>query len=94
MMKRIALSALGGTLLAGTFTGTLQGAPQQRPQQPPVFRTTTELIEIDVVVIDKDGQKVHGLTQDDFVLKDRSKPQPIAPPKTAPAPSAPRKTPA
>jgi VWFA-related protein len=49
--------------------------PQQTPQRPPVFRSATELVEIDVVVVDKAGQRVHGLTRDDFVLKDRKKPQ-------------------
>src|SRR5690606_10731774 len=29
------------------------------------------------VVIDKDGQRVHGLTKDDFVLRDRRQPQTI-----------------
>jgi VWFA-related protein len=63
-----------------TFTGVMAGAvvgAQQTRQQPPVFRTNTELVEIDVVVIDKAGQRVHGLTKDDFVLKDRKKDQPI-----------------
>ena len=50
---------------------------QQPGQRPPVFRTATELVEIDVVVVDKAGQRVHGLTKDDFILKDRKKPQAI-----------------
>jgi len=56
---------------------SLAAFAQQPTQRPPVFRTTTELIEIDVVVIDKAGQRVHGLTKDDFILKDRKKPQAI-----------------
>ncbi len=50
---------------------------QQAPQQPPVFRTNTELVEIDVVVVDTAGQRVHGLTKDDFILRDRKKAQSI-----------------
>ena len=61
-------------LVAGTTT--VAAVPQQ-PQRPPVFRTNTELIEIDVVVVDKAGQRVHGLTKDDFILRDRKKPQAI-----------------
>ena len=70
-MKRASLVAL-----ALAVTG-LSVAAQQAPQRPPVFRSATELVEIDVVVVDKAGQKVHGLTKDDFILKDRKKLQPI-----------------
>lgn len=74
MRTRAALVAvMAGLVCAGSV---LPAAPRQtRPQQPPVFRTTTELVEIDVVVVDKAGQPVHGLTKDDFILKDRKKPQ-------------------
>jgi VWFA-related protein len=67
--------AVTGLMLAAGATMVAAGA--QQPQKPPVFRTNTELIEIDVVVIDKAGQRVHGLTKDDFILKDRKKPQAI-----------------
>ena len=74
MRTRAALGAvMAGLVCAGAL---LSAAGQQsRPTQPPVFRATTELIEIDVVVADKAGQPVHGLTKDDFILKDRKKPQ-------------------
>ena len=65
----------GVVLAVGTTMAA--AAAQQQAQRPPVFRTTTELIEIDVVVVDKAGQRVHGLTKDDFILKDRKKPQTI-----------------
>ncbi len=35
-----------------------------------MFRTNTELIEIDIVVIDKAGQKVHGLAADHLASLD------------------------
>jgi VWFA-related protein len=63
---------IGAVLCAGVLTAAQ--APQPR-QQPPVFRANTELVEIDVVVVDKAGTPVHGLTRDDFVLRDRRKPQ-------------------
>ena len=37
-------------------------------QQKPVFRARTDLIQLDVVVLDKDGKPVRGLTQNDFTL--------------------------
>ena len=78
-MKRAALAAIAavvGTTTAVVLASPLVRAePQDRPQRPPVFRSATELVEIDVVVVDKAGQRVHGLTKDDFVLKDRKRPQ-------------------
>lgn len=35
-------------------------------QQKPVFRSELNLIQLDVVVLDRDGQPVRGLKQDDF----------------------------
>lgn len=46
-------------------------------QDRPVFRSSTELINVDVVVSDTDGRAVRGLTAKDFVLTDRRKPQAI-----------------
>ena len=66
--------AIGIALAAGP---PIMAAAQQSTQKPPIFRSNIELVEIDVVVIDKDGKRVHGLTQGDFVLKDRKKLQPI-----------------
>ncbi len=70
-MRLVAVMALG------VCAGVLAHAQQAPRQQPPVFRANTELVEIDVVVIDKDGNRVHGLTKDDFVLRDRRQPQTI-----------------
>jgi len=69
-MKAVATIAMASLIGMGVTA-------QQTPQRPPVFRSATELVEIDVVVVDKAGQRVHGLTKDDFVLKDRKKPQAI-----------------
>ncbi len=53
---------------------------QQTPpaQTPPVFRTGVDLVQIDVVVLDAQGQPVRGLTKDDFTLFDRGTQQEIA----------------
>ena len=46
-------------------------------QQAPVFRAKTELLQLDVTVLDKKGVPVRGLTKDDFTLLEDNKPQTI-----------------
>ncbi len=45
--------------------------------QPPSLRVTTALVEVHVLVHDKKGRPVSGLTRDDFIVKDRGAPQTI-----------------
>jgi VWFA-related protein len=58
------------TLLGLTLAGLLA--------QQATFKSTVELVQVDVVVIDKDGKPVHGLTAADFNLTDRKKAQTIS----------------
>ncbi|HEX7138238.1 MAG TPA: hypothetical protein VF219_10340, partial [Vicinamibacterales bacterium] len=53
----------------------LSSALQQT--QPPTFRTGTNLVQIDAVVTDRDGEPVTDLTVDDFELQDDGKPMAI-----------------
>lgn len=46
-------------------------------QLPEPIRVTTQMVEVNVVVRDKNGP-VEGLGQDDFILRDRGRPQKIA----------------
>jgi VWFA-related protein len=63
-----------------------QEPAQQPPQQPspagqqptPVLHVTTRLVQVNVVVQDKKGNPVGGLTKDDFVILDQGKPQTIS----------------
>jgi len=70
--------------------------PAQRP--PAVFRGGTNLVRVDVVVRDKDGNVVRGLKAEDFVVTEDGKPQSVssfdfeeistvARPEDAPAPA-------
>jgi len=54
---------------------TTAGLPAQ---QQPTFRSRTELVIVDAVVVDKDGNAVRGLKASDFALTDRKKPQTIS----------------
>src|SRR5205823_1043348 len=52
-----------------------QGVPSQKPDD--VVRVTTELVQTDVMVFDKQGRFIDGLVQKDFELRLDGKPQPI-----------------
>jgi VWFA-related protein len=49
---------------------------QQAPS--PTFRSTTELVEVDAIVLDRAGNFVHGLTADQIALYENGKPQKIS----------------
>src|ERR1041384_1142870 len=62
-----------------------QQRQQQPGQQPPLtqtpqatFRTSTRLVVQNVIVKDKDGTPVQGLTAKDFVVTEENEPQDIA----------------
>jgi len=70
---RLALLALLMAGLAGAGALAAQQAPPAASSA--VLRVTTRLVLVDVVVTDKNGQPVAGLTRDDFALLDNGKPQ-------------------
>jgi len=52
-------------------------ASAQNTGQPPAFRADTRLVEVNALVVDKDGRPLEGLTRDDFTVLDDGKPQAI-----------------
>lgn len=82
LSRRTALipQVLGAIALLGLGVHARQQPPAQAPPSPqtPVFRAGIDLVQIDVVVLDADGQPVRGLTRDDFTLFDRGIKQDIA----------------
>jgi VWFA-related protein len=52
-------------------------APTADDQQPPVFRTGTNTVRVDVAVTDRSGKPVRTLTADDFELFEDDRPQRI-----------------
>lgn len=62
----------------GLATATGAAARQDRPQgKPSAFVSSTSLVEVDVIVKDKDGRFVSGLTAEDFEVLEEGKPQAI-----------------
>ncbi len=58
--------------------GWFQGAPSTSEVPAPTIRVSTHLVLVDVVVNDKQGKRVTGLKQDDFVIQEKGKTQKIA----------------
>src|SRR5690349_10549 len=47
-------------------------------QQPPVFRSRSDIVHLDVSVLDKNRRPVRGLTQGDFTVLEDGKPQQVS----------------
>src|SRR4051812_40520684 len=62
------------TILAVCLSVPVAG---QQPPQTPTFRSSVTLVTVDVVVLDRDGKPVPGLTADDFQIKLNGKVQPV-----------------
>jgi VWFA-related protein len=70
----------GGQLPGRELPGreTPQQPQQPAPQEPiATFRSSVRAIQIDAVVTDENGNPVRGLTEEDFEITERGKPQPI-----------------
>lgn len=69
-----------GVLIAIVAAATLVAQtpqPAQPVQAPPTFRADVQMIDVDVVVTDKDGKPVKDLTRDDFEIVDHDKVQDV-----------------
>jgi VWFA-related protein len=64
-------------VVRGPLTAVLLAAVVAAPQERPTFRVTTRLVQVSVVVQDRDGKPVTGLTAADFQLLDGGQQQRI-----------------
>jgi VWFA-related protein len=58
-------------------------------QEPPTFASDVELVTVDAVVLDENGEPVGGLTRGDFELRDEGEPREILTFEALEAPTAP-----
>ena len=64
------------TLAATVLLGLVSWAgPEPPAETPPTFPAGTELVTVDVVVLDKQGMPVSGLGREDFTIAEEGKPQ-------------------
>ena len=60
------------------LTALLSATSSAQDNQAPVIRTTTRLVQLDAVVLDKQNRPVTGLTKDDFLVFDNGTEQKVA----------------
>jgi VWFA-related protein len=65
-------------LLSAVLLCPLAGARAQTPEKEDVVRVESELVQTDVMVFDKSGKFVEGLTREQFELKVDGRPVPLA----------------
>lgn len=81
-MRRPHIASVGARQVSA-FLGVLWLAglgevhDSEAQQEPAVLRVTTRMVEVQVLVHDKQGKPVSGLSKDDFVLTDRGQRQKI-----------------
>jgi VWFA-related protein len=75
--------------LTATIGAWLVVSPVVRAQAP-TFPSRVDAVTVDVVVLDKKGQPVSGLTQDDFLVSEDGAPQTITTFDAVVVPDAPR----
>jgi VWFA-related protein len=87
-MRRAVATAL--LLVAGSASLLAQpGAPAPDPQTPPTFAAEVEQVVVDVVVTDKKGIPVQGLTRDDLIITEDGERQTVESFEAVELPAAP-----
>jgi VWFA-related protein len=79
MLTSRAVAATIGALLFAASPGTdAQGqAGGSDTQQRPTFRSSAQLVEVDAIVLDKNGKFITGLKPEDLTVTENGKPQTI-----------------
>jgi VWFA-related protein len=72
----ILVTALGA--IAQTPPPSPPATDKRSPDQVPIFRATTRLVQVSVLVHDNHGQPVSDLKKEDFIITERGKPQQIS----------------
>lgn len=76
MIRRPVVAGLISVLFL-TLALPALAAPQNSPDSATIFTSNSELVLVPVQVLDHYGRPLHGLKQDDFVVKSDGKPQRI-----------------
>ena len=77
MSKDVSVLRVRQVLLTILLIVTAASRPVAQQQKPPVFRSGLELVSVDVVVRDRNGAVVRGLTAADFEVREDGIPQKV-----------------
>jgi len=70
-------AAVASVLVVGASLSAHAPLGARQQNQAPTFRSTVDLVRLDVSVIDKDRKPIRGLTAADFTVLEDGKPQPV-----------------
>ena len=76
-MTRISAASAIVALFIATAPTTAQRPPTSPPQQTPTFRSSVDLVRLDVSVFDNQRRPVQGLAANDFTILENGVPQEI-----------------
>jgi len=71
------IAAVAAALTLGSLSPAAQQPAPPSAQRPPVFRSGRDLVVVNVVVRDKSGALVRGLTRDDFTVLEDNRAQTV-----------------
>ena len=74
---RALIGALIWTVVSAPLTPAQQQQPPRRQDPPDILRVSTELVQTDVMVFDRQGRFVNDLKREDFELKIDGKPRTV-----------------
>src|SRR5207342_2880898 len=63
---------------AGAPVGQTQPPPPPAPQSSTAFPSRVDVVNVDVVVLDRQGNPVEGLTRSDFTVKEDGRTQAVS----------------
>jgi len=76
-LLRLVLLLAGGAVCAATLGAAAGQEPAPQAKKAPVFRSAVDLVTVNVVVRDRNGNVVKGLKREDFTVLEDGKPQTV-----------------
>ena len=77
LVSSVAVLALSAAAISCTTVGFAQSQTENAGQDAPLIRLDVRRVPVDLVVLDKQGKPVKGLTRDDFTVKEDGNPQQV-----------------